>query len=611
MIKAKIPVIKEYYKSVSVESQLFTDASKTYIDSFLETSEEKTIMLKIFSLANPWIKFNTNIKLVESGFLPITSDETLELVLSGSVVFNHYFKNVYTSSDTGILATIRSFFYSDNQQKYTNIGGISDLLGELVINCLDSNRFEQIERFATDSIIEYYDFIGNLLDKIYTKDRSIVDIYLNQHQIDNSIELETVPEALDDIKKLMASPIFTHSYKMIVDKKLENVRQANLEMGNSIYEIKEKLGTVQNMFTVFPYYYYLIRTASKHNLFINVDKYINNMKAHIEFYLKMLVDSGIYSTDRKSQLFSGLIDVLNKYPKVSIPIDNLERRYYDGIYAKINIDIPSNLHTGNFIVRSKPDKYRYNTPGGIVTQKSDHTKNHSIIIDQTYGRITRSKANVEDKDFAKLVLNIDYGNILSFRCEIFNIKIKRFYDTGYGRYFTPSIPIKFDIKGSDTMIFIKSADDIMKELFRYVFDENEFLPWNIPFVTDILYRSLLLLKLNHMRTLEQIYIVLNHKINGDYEVFFDFDYDSTSFLKLIWIDQTINRDSTMIGQELIRFILITKELNKLDDKKKEKILNDFSNSYGTVEISVFEYNHLIEKFYSEINSIVKMLLEMK
>ena len=610
MLKAKIPVIKEYYKSFPKESDLFTDASKAYIDSFLQSSDEKTIMLKIFSIANPWIKFSTNIKLVEHGFLPITSVETLELVLTGSVVFNYYLKNVYESTDTGILSTIRSFFSSDDKSKYANINGISDMIGELIVICQDSNRFEQIERFALDSIIEYYDFVGGLLDKIYSKGQNIIDLYLNQNKIDSEIDLNFIPESLDEMKKIMSSPIFTYSYKMAIDKKLDQLRPANIDIINNIFETKEKLGIVQNMFTVFPYYYYLIKTASNHNLKINVDKYMNNMKAHIEYYLKILTGYGIYSSTKKSQLFSSLIDVLSKYPTISIPISNLDRNISDREYTTININIPSNLHTNNLIVRSKPDKYKYNTQNAIQTDKSRDTKNHSIIIDQTFGKVSRFRANIDDIDTAKLVLNIDYSSIVSFRCEIFNIKIKRFYDTSYGKYLTLNVPVIFELDKIKTSIHMKNSDDIMNELFRYIFDENEFLPWNIKSMSDILYRTLLLLKINHIRTLEQIYVFLNSDKMENYKVFFDFDYDKSSFLKLVWINQTNNKNDTIVGQELLRFILITKELNKLDATKKQKIIHDFSVSYGTIEPNLTEYDSSINKFYTELNSVLKTLLEL-
>lgn len=603
MLQTKIPVIKEYYRRIPKQSRLFADASKSYIDSFLQSNREKSIMLKILSLLNPWIKFCTNVKLVEAGFLPITSDEKLELILTGSVVFNHYFKDVLESSDSGILSTIRSFFTSEDKNNIKNISGISDMLGELIINCIDSNRFEQIERFAINSIIEYFDFIGNLLDKIYTKDSEIIKIYLSQHKIDSSIDLDIVPEALVDIQRLMSSPIFSFSYEMLVKNKTDGLRKANFDMITEIATCKEKLGFVQNIFNVFPYYYYLLRKASRDNLHIAHAKYTDNIKGHVEYYLSILVSNGIYNSNRKSQLFASLIDTLNNYKMIEIPILNTDMKQI--------VNIPSNLHTNNFIIRSKPDKYIYNTPDGIKSDKTSATKCHSIIVDQTYGRVTRSRANIDDADTVKLVLNIDYGSVIGFNCEIFKISIKRFLDTSYGKYFSQSAPVKTQLDGSETIIFMKSVDDIMNELFKYLFDETEFLPWNISNMDNILYKLLLLMKLNHPRTLEQVYLSIDNPDLFPHEVFFDVDYDTSSFLKLVWIDQRNNRDSTIVGQELIRFILITKALNKLNPERKQKVLRDFSYSYGTDDIDIDMYNTLIQKFYSDLQKIITYLLQLK
>ena len=657
MIHLQTPIIKETIRPKKTTNALDRLASEQIVHNIttkiylndLMTKQAQDIFVKIISLIEPWVYLHTNLKLIDHGHLPLVDDETINLISQGEYVVDYFFnvENEKYNTNSGYFDGLFDRLFSSNQTNQTSHQGnffsdyygyfkLSNIVFDLKIKTSSTNRFEIIEKYAVKSLIVILDIITDKLDAIYNYGNNLDELRpifqkINNSEIDN-IKIDYRPELLTTIKKIMGNPSFNFTSNLMLHptaQLVKNARKSNYQMIDLLGNNLDSLLNQRNDIMYFPYVYYFITKSGsdfqEKTTKINYQIFDNTIINKINEYFWNLAQLGVYDDSRKINFISDTtngIRSLNGNPVYLVtdtefsPAESGEPAFYD------RIQFPASLDSSSIEIIPRESVYFYNNgknidpPYGEETIKSIAEKKHRIILDQSKARAIRSNTHIVDVDRVKINLGVvckdtnfnDRSVIYPIDANITEIKINRINSTNYIDDVNESwIIIPPEIKSYD-------KQTIIHKLMGKIFDGDHYLPWYIFNYDRALVRLLFLVNLDHheyIDFLKQLLNTRNEKQLVNYSLFYCFNYELYSFYNLIWIDPTIAKKYYEI-EYLIKFILISDNISKLDDTTLQKILFDFNTSYGwydpdlnidTFRNSYFEFRKFLWNIVNELDTI--------
>lgn len=680
MVNLHTPVIKEIYhpkknrlasERLNSYSGLMNIPTESLIDNIFNDEIIRNLFIELITLIEPWVYLHANIKLVDNGHLPLIGEETINLVSRGENIINYYFnieKNKYSKSNSFFNNIFGSASDSDNNAFFKKNSGyfkISDIDFNLNIRTNRSDRFEIIEKYVIESLVDVLNILTDGFDALYDyydKKDILSNIFqqtssaiqkIDQDSVEsssNNISVKNILihydiENLDIIKRMMAIPYFDFSSELMMHPTPQNCKMArknNFKLIELIdIEIKQLL-TVTDDIMFFPYIYYFENIAGKtlSKPFIGHEKFDAAIRNQINKYFFLLTESNLYNETNRKYVASTILSKLNnlqnntfytnKSKTITSPAEYSLDEFYDKIIIKpqIGIDILEILPTDSiYIYNELTDMSSFNisqstnkcyVPGSQLQNiENIALKKHYIIIDQSIASSTRLNTMNIDYDLIKVKLNIILKNVIlnnkkvnyPFPADFININIDRFNSSSYVD--TVSSPYIFiNLFGGDNQLPIKvsSKKILVYSLIKKLFDGEHFLPWYINNYEKELSRLLFLLNIDeseYIRFLEQLLTTNNKKELVNYKMFNKFNYDLYSFYNLIWIDALILKEYQEI-KYIIKFILIMDELIILPNNELLKILKDFQSSYGWYEEDI-SVNNTRVSYATFRNSLLKIV----
>lgn len=665
MIHLHTPVIKERYypkkNSLSLDRlnshlELNSVVTNSVIDNIFGDDIIRNIFIKLVTLIEPWIYLHTNIKLVDNEHLPLIGEETINLIARGENVISYYFneeKKKY-SDPNGFFDQIMQFISPKITQltqttqsrlpnetffeKYSNYFKISDIDFNLNIKTSTINRFEVIEKYAIESLIEILNILTDGFDLLHDYSDNFDLLKLSFTKVTSipvkNISIDYYSEKLNVIKQMMAIPNFKYSTELMLhptSQNLQNARQSNFKLVKLIEMQLEELMLVTDDIMFFPYIYYFSKMSGKtlSRPFINYDKFNNAIRNEINKYFDLLVEYQLYDIQKRKNTVTDILSKLNelKHKTFYINSSNIdatsEEYVMDAFFDKINL--PSHINANNLETIPTQSTYLYNDIEGVqkIPIEKITSKKHFIVMDQTLASSTRADTYIVDLDTIKVKLNIILKNTLlndkltqlAVPADFIDITVNRINSTAYVDIV--SAPYKLiNLQGNaDEKLPIKVHDKktLIRDLMKNLFDGEHFLPWHIDNYDQALMRLLFLLNIDEHEYIQFINNLLtsdNKKSIVDYTMFYRFDYESYSFYNLVWIDPVIAKKYYEI-EHIIKFVLVMDELIKLSDQEFNNILKDFQSSYGwindldavTVKKSYLEFRNVLLKIVDMLSKI--------
>ncbi|BCS83316.1 hypothetical protein QLL95_gp0807 [Cotonvirus japonicus] len=653
MIHLHTPVIKETIRpkktkmaldKIYPEKKFHKVTKSALMNNVFNDLKSRQAILEILTLIEPWIYLHTNIKLVDHNHLPLIDEETINLISRGEYVVDYYF-NVERSKYKEIENFNKLFSGTDISKDFFNKTNryfqISNISFDLNIKTNNVNRFEILEKYAIESLTQILNIITDNFDALYNysdQPEFLQNLFKNQQTnlVDN-IDINYDSVGLQNIKTLMAHPNFDFTSKLMLKPTrdlVKHARQSNFQIISDIDKYLDELLTKYNDIMFFPYVYYFTKKAnnSKYTSTINYKNFENTIINKINENFKFLVEQKLYNSSTKSNIFNDIIQGLNQmdnqnfYLKKSsidiLPIEETQNAFYD------EIKLPSNYSVNNLEIIPRESVYIYNNNGkniDVINSYSD--KKHSLVINQSSGRATRSNTHIRDYDKVKIKINTIFKNlyynnkqvIYPIDANIIVICINRITDTSYldnmqdTYQYIDIIDNSENSKGATTTLKSYNRRTLIHKLTKKIFDGEHYLPWFINNYDKELIRLLFLLNLDqheYIDYLKELLTTSNKKFLVNYSLFYCFNYESYSFYNLIWIDPSVNDKYYEISY-IIKFIIIMDEITKLPDKNLIKIIKDYNTSYGwydNVDTNNFRKSYL--NFRTSLIKIIDTLDEM-
>ncbi|AGF85179.1 hypothetical protein QJ854_gp603 [Moumouvirus goulette] len=652
MIKLNTPVIKEEIRPVENRKSLnrlhpistIHDISTRNLFDIFSDPDSQFILVKLITLVEPWIYLHTNVKLIDNGHLPLIDNESINLISRGKYIFDYYFsqeKNKYgnkTSLLNNILEYINGNQSDDFFKKYTKYLDMPNMSFDLNIKTNNVNRFEIIEKYVVESMVEIFDLLTDGFDTLMdhadnistlkTFFRPLKSAYGSVENININYN---IPD-LTKLKKIMAKPYFNYSIDLMLNPSSENIKNIRQNNYSTVDEITKHLDNLLNKtddIMFFPYIYYFSKTICKNQASVapGIIKYEVAIQNEIKKYFILLSEKNIYSKKNIKRMFGSIINDLSEMNQNTFYLRNMNiyesSCSYNDVSLYETIVIPKKLGIRDIEIIPRESIYLYNgsnkTESKIIETQN---KKHSIIFDQSLAKITRSNTWLTDFDIFKVDLNIAifhvyYNNqnvIYPIVADFVSINIERINSSSYVETVNTEPVIINYLENPN--INIKSYDKktLIHKLTKNIFDGEHYLPWYITNYNKSLARVLFLLnteRQQYITFLKKLLTTDDKKKLINYSMFYCFNYQAYSFYNLIWTEPKIHRQYYEI-EYIIKFIIIMDELVKLPDLELNKIFSDFNVSYGWCQedVDVPEIKESYARFKKELLDIVNTLDEM-
>ncbi len=618
MIRLQTPIIKETIhpkKTPTALNWLYPEkiihniSSKALIDNIYNENYQH-ILVGLISLIEPWVYLHTNLKLIDNGHLPLIDDETIILISSGEYMIDYYYRievNKY-GKQTDLFDKLLQSVNNSNKDffdKYKNYFKISGIDFDLNINTSNTNRFEIIEKYVIESLVEILDKITDGLDAIYNYDNQrdvLLPIFNNNYNNDNveSIDIDYDLDLLKKVKTIMANPTFKFDKDLMfhpTKSLIMEARETNYRVFNDFGSQIDAIMNNSNNIMIFPYAYFLIKNVHGKNDYPNSShkKFDNIIINQLNQYFIELSNGEIYSNYHKNAFF---VDSINGFRSINhdlylkrfndfVPEENNNNAFYD------IIKFPNITQVNNMEIIPSDSFYIYNQGKEVIDSIVE--KKHNIVVNQSKAKATRSNTYIIDKDTIELNLSVVFKGLLfnnkpvvyPISSNIVTFEIERINSTNYVD--NVNVPYQvLQIKNPKVTIKTYDRKTLINKLMKKLFDEDHFLPWYIPNYNQNIVKLLFLINLDkheYIDFLKKLLQTQNKKELVDYSLYYCFDYQSYSFYNLIWIDpMTVDRYYEI--QYLIKFIIIMDNILLLPDATLRKILIDFNSSYGWYDPNV-------------------------
>ncbi|ANB50736.1 hypothetical protein [Powai lake megavirus] len=654
MIKLNTPVIKEEHrpaknrKSLNRQYPINTihDISTRSLFSVIYGDvDSQLILAKIISLIEPWIYLHTNVKLVDHGHLPLIGQETINLISRGKYILDYYYrqeKKNNTQNDNIFKNILEKIFNIDDNESniflknYSKYFNASNMSFDLNIKTDNVNRFEIIEKYSVESMIEIIDIMTDNFDILLDHSEDLEQIKSFFRPISsayndvNNINIDYDSNELNYIKNIMSKPYFDYSANLMIHPDPKNTGEArknNYKLINDISQNLDKFMDKTDDLMFFPYIYYFTKLCSKNisTLTSGITKFNVAIKNEINKYFIILADRNLYNNDSKHKLFSVIVSDLSKINSNTYYLRNTDVEVSNCNYTDKSlydtVVLSRRLHQRDIQIIPRNSVYIYNGEKGTESVYIDgiNEKKHNIVFDQSLAQVTRLGTYVTDYDTLKVDLNltlrdtkynelyVTYPIVANF----INIRIQRINSSTY--ITTVDKPHIFINYLEDKNIYIKSYDrkTLVYNLIENIFNSDHYLPWYLINYDKSMIKLLFLLSTeqhNYILFLKKLLESPNKKQLVNYSMFYCFDYQSYSFYNLIWIEPNIHHEYYEI-EYIIKFIIIMDELIKLSDDELDKIFSDFNISYGwcSNDSSVTEIKNSYALFRKKLLDIVNAL----
>ncbi|QGR54076.1 hypothetical protein [Moumouvirus maliensis] len=652
MIKLNTPVIKEEIRPIENRKSLnrlhpistIHDISTRNLFNIFSDPDSQFIIVKLITLIEPWIYLHTNVKLVDNGHLPLIYDESINLVSRGKYILDYYFsqeKNKYDNNN-GILNNILSYINDNHSndffKKYTKYLDMPNMSFDLNIKTNNVNRFELIEKYTVESMVEIFDILTDGFDALLDHADDITTLKTFFRPLKSAygsvenINIDYDTDDLINLKKIMAKPYFNYSMDLMLNPSseiLKNTRPSNYFI---IDEITKHLNSLLNKtddIMFFPYIYFFSKTICKNQASVapGIIKFEVAIQNEINKYFILLAEKNIYNKKTIKKMFGSIINNLSEINENTFYLRNMNVDEslcdYNDSTLYDTVVIPKRLGIRDIEIIPRESVYLFNgdnkTDSKIIETSN---KKHSIIFDQSLAKITRSGTWLTDLDIFKIDLNIAILHVLfnnqnvvyPIVADFININIERIASSTYVETVNTAPVIVNYLEHPN--INIKSYDKktLIHKLVKNIFDGEHYLPWYIYNYNKSLARVLFLLNTErkpYISFLKKLLTIDNKKKLVNYSMFYCFNYQAYSFYNLIWIEPTIHKQYYEI-EYIIKFIIIMDELVKLPDLELNKIFSDFNVSYGWCQndVDVPEIKESYAKFRKELLDIVNTLEEM-
>uniref|UniRef100_A0A6G6ACH7 Uncharacterized protein n=1 Tax=Borely moumouvirus TaxID=2712067 RepID=A0A6G6ACH7_9VIRU len=652
MIKLNTPVIKEEIRPIENRKSLnrlhpistIHDISTRNLFNIFSDPDSQFILVKLISLVEPWIYLHTNVKLVDNGHLPLIYDESINLVSRGKYILDYYFsqeKNKYDNNNgllNNILAYINDNHSNDFFKKYTKYLDMPNMSFDLNIKTNNVNRFELIEKYTVESMVEIFDILTDGFDALLDHADDITTLKTFFRPLKSAygsvenINIDYDTDDLINLRKIMAKPYFNYSMDLMLNPSseiLKNTRPSNYFI---IDEITKHLNSLLNKtddIMFFPYIYFFSKTICKNQASVapGIIKFEVAIQNEINKYFILLAEKNIYNKKTIKKMFGLIINNLSEINENTFYLRNMNVDEslcdYNDSTLYDTVVIPKRLGIRDIEIIPRESVYLFNgdnkTDSKIIETSN---KKHSIIFDQSLAKVTRSGTWLTDLDIFKIDLNIAILHVLfnnlnvvyPIVADFININIERIASSIYVETVNTAPVIINYLEHPN--INIKSYDKktLIHKLVKNIFDGEHYLPWYIYNYNKSLARVLFLLNTErkpYISFLKKLLTIDNKKKLVNYSMFYCFNYQAYSFYNLIWIEPTIHKQYYEI-EYIIKFIIIMDELVKLPDLELNKIFSDFNVSYGWCQndVDVPEIKESYAKFRKELLDIVNTLEEM-
>lgn len=578
MIHLHLPVIKErhhplkdaYWKKHCQTSPLCTLASISYIETFFSDSIIRETLLKLFSLLEPWIYLKTNVKLIDNELLPLYSDEKIEIVYGGDNIINYYF-NWFKVSPAA----------SDFVEEYLSFFQPSFFEADLLIKTYSTNRFEILEKYAIESLVEILDWLTDGFEALlHLQDHARVLDTLFQDAVDDQeidIEVDYQLPKLNDIKNLLGEPSFSYSMKLLTGHSDETAREANYLLINKMEKKIANLGRYSHRLMFYPYFYYFTKLFSKAKLFqLDTYHFENKIKNEINKQFRILAQNQFYQKEK----------IFKFKKKILTDLKNFPQRLYQCLQ---NVEIPK--LPNNYDLSITPCRFRYlyndirGTEQEFITSISD--KKHYCVIDQTFAMTNQNNKLMQDFDFVHLELGLLFHDaadeLFNISPRLFCLKIIRINDSRYNDYMkeyhqnnhTNVAPGTTGVK----YIKVHEAGFLANRLADNLFNEQHFLPWYIEGYQTKIVKLLFLLHLRNPYQTRFLNRLLRYQTEVSYSTYFGSADKISSFYDVIHIDPYFYQEYPQ-AHLIIKFIIVMREMQKMPARRAIDLLETLYTNYG-------------------------------
>lgn len=555
--------------------------SECVITNLFSNDDSREIIFEMLAYVEAWTFLHTNIKLIDSGHLPLIGDETLNLVCKGSTALNIYLAENVTNTVT------EPFDFS------------------LIIKTNKANRFEIIEQFATESLVEIFNLLSAKFDLLFdfSDKPDIFDSLLNISNINHDLKLtiNINEKRTIVIKELMDRAYFNVSMNALLSKTNVNTQyfgERNISLYKNVINELHTLNKFDDDINIFPYIYYFNQLMNPYvksstlaegvidsSFFVqknsDFDIFNNTILNLINKCFAKLGNLKIYSSHNRESLMNDLKSKLNNSHIYYSPIYDIDtnesEQNNDIFFNKIKFSNNSNI-----AITPTYSTYLYFDDTKLINKNIfDSARKHIVSIDQTKIHINRCKSNIIDFDLVRLQLSFTINNcIINDKLASINIPAK-FIDINIIRFRSTMYDVVCKLSETESKIKIYDIDALIKLYMQNLFDSYHFFPWHDVDYYVKLYKVLLLISYENREMINILHNVLttdNMQNIINYKIFLDFDYKSCSFYDLIIFDnKTSNKYRHVIYP--LKLIILMNEISNIKSEPNT-IFKYFYTNYG-------------------------------
>jgi len=664
MTQMHFPIIKELcypervkFESPKISYENFENSLSAILSkTTFHAGELQALFLAIVQCMEPWVYLKTNIKLVDADHLPFYGGEKIEMIFQGDNALNYYFNK----EKEGIYFIEKLFRKmsqkgGDNEEKnilenlllekpflpemydafhtFSHYFGITDFDFNLLLKTDDSHRYEIIEKYATESVIEILDLITENLDAIYLlagKEDILQTLFSTIKNVSKvNVQLDYESPKLKETKEIMALPYFSFSLQMIQSEGEQKAgREANEILAKRILANISDLRFESDKITFIPYlYFFSKKTNLLHHIYCS--SFEINLKNKIQ-NLCLQLSEKLYHHKMKEKITEVLYNHICHYKKniiyQQIPLlhSTADEKRSDFPYQLITI--PKKWKKSDLSCQTSPSLYLYHEMEevlnhGIITEHIKNLENryHFIEIDQTRAFICRNDTYRIDYNTisVKRKFNLNHvqldgvEDILEVCPTLLTLKIIRIYDSQYQKL-TRIVSRPYEIKFDDSKIILRSYHRrvLIHQLIKELFDNNHFLPWYCQEYERKICKIIFLIYLYQIRQFDFLKRMLDRPeaVDLKYEIFLNYRYKINSFYHLIWLEEDSHQHYYEISY-FIKFFVLMEDIIERDGAQIEKIMEEYQRSYGWVQ--KINREELVKEYYKFKNYLKKVMHLLK